>query len=407
MLTGFIEGFSSTADYMIGSKDTIDVSLAADDPLFPTHVMSKAYVSEVIPTIQTLFQNGVGSRTAVNAAELTRYTCMGIKVYALLRGLININYLAYHFDWTQISPNTATTPSSLIKLADSLDLTDIGLEGTWMPFFREFGGQSMFPFVKATIEDVTSPYVLSNTGRVVCPLQFDPGITQEGLYVKLDELITYMRTQLNRVNDLHTSFLPFVLSSADLTSVRVTQNDVMREDAIYNSGSARRETSDTSNMPTLNDAMIFGNTSNTSNTFMYFTTGPKALFSSILQSSIYRAVYDTIDDYYLLVTPHSHGRYMLLDDFGDLEKVDDGAETDVAKAYMMFSPSRFTLNSDSAGVMLSRHSGAEVHGDTIERLVHGFTLEMFSYTSLRSVKRIVAGSSLREVRDTVAKALLS
>jgi hypothetical protein len=410
---GFVYGFSKA-----GSVDNQDVSAstnvadtAISSALTPVTPMAQFYESDVYPLLKNLFQSGTGSRYSVSMSETVRYYAMLLRAYYIIRDVITINNLAYHFDWTKVYPFTDVTPTMLYEAATAMDATEVGIAERWLPLMKRFESHLMFPRMLAETKRLMTPMLsVDLNARLLVPTFKDPfNYDLSGSFNECKLLIDYCDIQLRDTRGLLQSFLPFpIMAMAPWACDTNPAIDIDRMTGWWNSGPREiSEFGDTGD-PAGNESVFFGTSSNAGRT-IWHTRHAAPTWSEVKMGTIWRLNEVPVDDNFWMLTPHRYGAVSLPDDAGDIYYFDGGSvePASVGWRYTDYAHLRFASTELTFGSLHPGMSGCYIDYEPVLRMLRLEVGSVFHTTILKDVAVMAAGSSLREVRTNILGRVVS
>ena len=429
----FTHAWSATPRASDGRPDANDYDLAVDtdisDPstaMFHMTAYSGEFSTQVWPLISDILQSSLGTRYAINRNEFVRYTAMICESYAQLLYILHVNFLTYHFDWSQLYPGTNQVPAQMYVLAEQLDCTDIGLMETWKPLFDRMEQNIMFPRVMATIRRAMTPLLVGDGhARLIVPTLHNDlhGRVASDTITYVTGLLDYVENVLTQAKAVLKTFLPFPIAAQNPWAI-VTDGFMDRARLVghWNSGMYQRDVfSDTGTDPIDENELFFisnvGGTEGSKLAIPFYTSSDQPTWDEIRQSTIFRFYSDATDDAWELMSPNRLGDFLLpeteYDKTADTVVIYDhqtNANSANNARIMRFIHSRFANAasiSSTTGVPQGTPGkgmfASSIYFDAVLEMIRLEVQEKFSYGALKSASSMAAGASVREVRERVLR----
>lgn len=431
----FARGWSSKEDTMEQSDtgEPLDTTLAsgAFDTLYPVTLYARVWSDQVWPMIQTILRSGIGSRVeaAISETAVVRYLALGIEVYSQLLAVLHTNRLAYHFDWTKMSPFTPDIPAAAFARANSLKASDVEVGDIWLPLIRRAESIIMFPEVALEIKRTMQPYLSLD----MHPILTVPAVTiiddtqdtsgtddADAVATKIKGYLDFMDKTLANTQALLRTFIPFDLASIGPWNLSEYQTDPMTEAGHWNSGiqGISPFESDTTSADveetTIEDDQTFlspGSTTFTSGfeagglSFSFDSRYPQPIWGEVKRSCMYRyRVRKTGTSTHFertLLSPHLVQKMYFVEDDGTLDTInqDDTAIT----RFFRYVNSKFYGSAVNYGVSKPGYLTSLIHLDAVERLMYQEVINNYDVPRLRNILGATTGASNRVVRELIMR----
>jgi hypothetical protein len=387
----------------------------ADAALYPITPFATAMIEDVWPIVSNLLASGTGNRATVSASAWVRYNSMLFASYLYLGGILTINRLAYHFDWTKVFPFTENVPSNIYALAQTFDATDVGIAERWLPYIKRFETKIAFPRMVEEFKRMHTPmYSVDFNGRLLVPMTFDINDGQDAASVELlvRGWLDYIEGPLAATGATLTSFLPFPMSASMPWDLPITPViDLDRETAWWNTGVSRIDPFGDTGDPLSNQCPMFVLTVSTgvSNEVIWHSRHTQPTWAEIKRAGVYLVNDNTLDNTFMLLGMHQMDNIIIPDDSGDSFRYDGTAVTSasVGYPYVDFANTRYFDNEVFWGVMRPGMLGAEFARGPYLRMMRLETGYQFSLSTLKMITQTMTGASLREIRATIYGAVIS
>jgi len=441
----YLKPFSAFArGWTAADADNNDDGAALDDtkskdlPLWAATPYALNFVENVWPIIGTLFQSGLGARfTDISREAFIRYIARMSEIYCYLYSVKVVNYLAYHYDWSQVFPFTKVVPPNILKLADNWRATEVGMAELWLPLMQRFETKVLFPGIMDEIKRMLTPKLTVGTSpRLLVPLPIGSVPTTAGedaAAPNVRDYLTYIEDELFDVSNTMKQFLPFPVASATPWDLLPIQMDADWDSGCFNSGFVAVDMFGDTGDPDRRQHLIVDADSITfaankdvewvladNAALLFYTRKPQPTWGEIKRSEIYVLTdYPVLDDQFMLLTPHSWGYADILDDTLSLGAND---RVQFTGAYNQSSSANFdrmfefvaplnryaaAMNASSAseaifdGTGTLDHFRTVVSGDAIARMLRLQVEKDFAVEPMKYINVELAGSSLREIRSSI------
>lgn len=420
----FTYGFSASAEDGISVGDTLaatDTSVPnVPDPdtgelpnLYPVTRVAKAVEEDVWPVLQNLFSSGTGQRYPIAFSEFVRYQAMLQDAYSWMYNILQINNLAYHFNWEKVYPYSGTVPPYIYDMAVLFDATDVGLASRWLPLMKRFSSKIMFPVFALETKRMLSPMLsIDLNGRLLIPMRFNPleeGLTADYVYGVIKGYLDYIDTDLTKAAATLQSFLPFPMMAIDPWEVQSEPAvDVDRATGWYNSGTYSQPTFGDTGEGDEKSKLFFKEGFPTAEPPIYwYSRVPAPTWAEMKLGSVWVLNYHLVDNTFELLTPHLLDKVWIpTDGNAYVEYANDTySEGSEEERYEDFVSDRFVNNRLTDGSMEPGYLGAEISLLPLHRLARLEVDHAFSVKTLKLVTIQAAGSSLRELRFTIARSV--
>jgi len=439
----FIYGWGSAADVPAQEWNVVLDNSIEDGTtvLYPCTPVAHMWLDNIWPVMSNLLQSGTGTRYSISVNEFIRYQARLMACYADLCFVLNVNYLAYHFDWTQVYPFTPQVPPWLYDIAANLDATNIGLADRWVPLMERMETKIMMPNVVQEIKRVMTPFIATDMhARVVIPVTrtgtqdgaetwnfYDGSATTDAdnMSLKIANWLDYIDVNLIQASAVIRTFLPFNLVDSDPWSRLPITHDPLKYEGFFNSGMRQNIApyGDTNDPEQEKEFYFEGDKASGGTTAIpfkvpfqditlqkkYFALSPIPVWGGIRYSSCFAVSNETLDDGYALLTDHLWAQFRLFSDNSTVTTIDDtdSYESIPFARIMRFIDSRFVGSLIQGGVPKIQFNITTVQGDAIWRnqrlqVESDWSLAALTYVTLNTV-----GSSLREIRTTIRNLAMS
>lgn len=412
---GFIRGWSAQETDGISTGDynaAIDVNSAVKDPLYPVTTAATHFSQSVWPVLENLFASGTGRRyEEVTQAEFVRYTAMLMDAYRRLRTVVTLNHLTYHYDWSKVYPFSQEPPTWLYDLAGDYECTDVGLASRWLPYMKRFDTKILFPRTIEMMQRMLTPMLsIDLNSRLLAPFG-QILFTVNGANKLEDEVasrLDYVDGQMRDASALFQTFLPFPIERSGPWLMSDTPApDWDRESAWWNSGLKLIDPFNDTGDPTARQTLIFiedllGIVSNVP----WHTRHAQPIWAEMTMSEMYRENFG-LDDTFELLTLHRWGNVEIPDDLGNVFVYDGTAEQQTApqQFYEEYVTNRFYNDSLDFGKLRPGSMAAWITGDAVVRNVRLDVEYNWHLNLLKDVMVAMSGASIRELRQTIARAV--
>lgn len=413
----FIYGFTAAGSISDQDDDSAtNTALSASAALYPVTRYAQYVESDVWPVLANLFASGTGQRYNISFSEFVRYNAMLYKAHSLMQTVMTINHLAYHFDWSSVTPFSPVVPKYIYDMATTLDATDVGLASRWLPLIRRFDTKVMFPRIIDDIKRMYTPmYSVDLHGRLLIPVYDFPIATDaDTIQTAVVDLLDYLDVELKAASALFASFLPFPASIAQPFTLPAGGSiDIDRESGWLNSGLRPYEIFGDTGDPTEVLANYFSVTGTTAPdpalvNLTYFTRHTQATWAELRLSAVYEMFSNTVDDTYALISPHLYGPAYIVDDAQDYFEY-EGQYIDYTSTgwrYMNYISCRYTLGGIAHGVQQPGTLGAEIGHDPYRRMIRQQVQYDWNLEVLKQISYQMSGASIRELRFAIQEAVV-
>jgi hypothetical protein len=411
-------GFSSGD---ISDQDTLAaVDTSIDDPtsvLYPITPAAQTMEMDVFPIVQQLLESGTGQRYNISFSEFVRYVAMTNTAFMMMRSILTINTLAYHFDWKTVFPHTDVVPPHIYALAKQYDATDVGLASRWVPLFRRLETKMMMPRQVEDIKRQLTPMLTTGpTGRLLIPIALTGWVQSDAGAVQADveAYLNYIEVNLAKTGNVLTSFLPFTIGTANPWDVSAFGGiDILREAGWWNSGARSVDTfGDTSDPSKTTETVVVTDrqTEDTIDPAIWHSMLPQPTWGEVKNATIWNLHENVLDNTYALLTMHQLKDIIILEEESGFVYWDGSPYTDSSSQnqYEHFSNSRYCASTPVVyGRMRSSSIGAELTYGPLKRLIRTEVRFIFSVELLVQIAQNMSGASLRELRNTIRDMTLS
>ena len=378
--------------------------------------------------IRTILLSGVGSRQAdeISESAVAKYLGMGMWAYAGLLQVIHTNKLAYHFDWSTLSPFTPDIPAAAFARAKSHEASDSELGDVWLPLMRRAESLIMFPEVALEIKRLMQPFLtLDMHPTLIIPRLYaiddhqnvmstdDSVIMHELIKDQLD----FCELTLATIQALLRAFIPFDLASIRPWDCPPYQTDPIVEAGQWNSGLSgpaafelSATVADVEETGIEDDQSLlvaghggFSQAAEVGGLSMSFDSRyPQPVWGEVKRSTIYRYSRPAVNVFKReLLSPHHIHNMFFVDDAGDLDTVTE-SDTEVIR-FWRYVNSKFYGSAVNYGVTKPGYLTSNVHLDAVERLLYQEVINNFDVPRLRNVLGATTGASNRVVRELISK----
>ena len=431
----FMRGWSSKADAMeqADTAEVLDTTLVsgAFDTLYPVTLYARVWDDQVWPMIQTILRSGIGSRveSAISESAVVKYFGMGIEVYALLLQVLHTNKLAYHFDWTKLSPFTPDIPAAAFARASSMKASDTEIGDIWLPLLRRAESLIMFPEVALEIKRTMQPYLSLDMHPVLTvPIVQAIDDTQDtsgtddadAAAVSLKSYLDFMDKTLANTQALLRTFIPFDLASIGPWNLPDYQTDPMMEAGHWNSGIQGVSTFESDSTASdveetvIEDDQTFlasGSTGFTTTaelggiSFSFDSRYPQPIWGEVKRSCMYRyrvrKTGATTHYERTLLSPHLVQKMYFVSDDGVLDTIDQD-DTAITR-FFRYVNSKFYGSVVNYGVSKPGYLTSLIHLDAVERLLYQEVVNNYDVPRLRNILGATTGASNRVVRELIMR----
>jgi hypothetical protein len=415
---GMTYGWSSTGITDQDPGAATDTALAADAVLYPITWYAKYVESDLWPVLENLFSSGTGQRYSVTLAEFVRYNAMIYRAHSTLMTVMQVNHLAFHFDWKQVTPFTSNVPNYMYDMATSLDATDVGLASRWLPLIRRFETKIMFPRIIDDVKRMYSPMMsIDLNGRLLVPVYDMPlnGQDADSIEATVTDLLNYIEVELARASALFQSFLPFPSGPSRPFDLNPTPSiDIDRESGWSNSGirnfPAFGDTGDP--VPLLANQFEIAGTATPNPDYtnlLYFTRHTQATWAELRLATVWELIVNTVDNDFRLMSPHQYAEAYIVDDEGTIFEY-NGQYIDYTSngwRYAQYIGSRYTFGGIPQGMQIPGFVGAEIGHDPYRRMVRQQVQYDWNLEVLKLISQQMAGASIRELRLAIQQAVVA
>lgn len=414
--TSYLGGFSSTESDGISVGDygaAVDTTITpADAPLYAITDYAKMVQADVWPVLLNLFATGTGSRREISFSEFVRYTAMWLWSYRQLYFIVQLNTLAYHYDWTKVAPFSDVVPQQIYDLAAIFDATDVGLNNRWLPLMERLGTMVAFPnLIKDTQRMLTPMLSIDLNGRLLFPTPsgnpFADPDAADNIYNQVDEKLGYIETTNADAGAIMTTFLPFPAASMPLWQVSsVPVVDVPRETGWFNSGVRSISPFGDTGDPDETECLIYNKVEGAvfaDPVVPFFTRLAQPTWDEVAMTSIFELETRDLDDVYRQITPHGYANVIIADDAGGYIVYDGTAFANDSEesAYVNFVDSRFAEGDIPFGRQTPGFLGSGVPWSAAMRLLRQQMHSDFALSAIKAVLANATGGSLREIRQSI------
>lgn len=432
---GFIRGWSSAIETNNSSDVTSALvnSSGRDDNLYPITPSAKIFSSNVWPVIENILSSGVGSRNPVSESAFVRHQARVLRIYCEVLSVKWLNYLTYHFDWTQVFPYSADAPAFLYKLCRESRCDDIDFVKYWIPILKRVETRTVFPDMVERIKRTLSPMMSSSlTGRIMIPISsLNFSIAQtDTLLEGLEADLTYLDVVLSREDATLRSFIPFTLAGSDPWKTMGIGFDVNRHTAFWNSGKRSRPAFTTaSQIPEAGDLYDFKiDMIGDANENQYEPRFIEAVASRYPQVKWDEIRLATVYGLGGPISSPTYGRQLTLGRhgyvyfFGDGKFAEDstgdyifwpGQQTDPDDPtqnwfqFRRFFESKNMDNKARFGTKDPEYIYSNLPGTSFARMIHLDTEHLWMFQMLRFLTTATAGSALRDMRSSIADLIVA
>lgn len=410
----FFLGYSSVSTDP-SNQDTdaaIDTTAVSTAELYPVTYMATDFGTYIWPILRQMFNSGVGSRANVSVSEFVRYQAMVIYAYTKMMDVVTANHLAYHFDWSKVSPFTTATPKYIYDWAEYVGASDPELAGVWLPIMKRFDYKICFPRILNEIKRMMRPMLsIDLNGRMNLPVVHRPfTYSKEQYQTDITSRLDYMDVQLATPGSVIASFLPFSIGAMTPWSIPNEPDiDVARDAGMFNSGVKNIPSfGDTGDPNTTTTNTIFDQDTVYPNQGVFFTRHSQPVWSEVKLATVYLLVYGVVDNTFVQLTPHWYAEADIIADDGSVI-VYDGVQVPLgtdANRYLQYINSRFTQGNTEYGQPAPGFQGAIIPLETFYKQMRLETDYIWNSDVLRLVATRLAGSSLREMRYFIQQAVM-
>ena len=331
--TAFSYGFSSAVAKNSSGETTraTAANRSVGSALFAQTRYAQAWVDNIWPIMTNLFESGVGARTAPNQGDVIAYIACSLEVYRYLRYIATLNFLTYHYDWSEVSPHTSTVPPQLYEICRTMRADDVGLASTWAPYFKRFENHIAFPALLAGMKRMMRPLLPPDLApRVILPT-IGSGTEIRGTAAQsftptfgvVLNLLDNMDFDLSQTANLMRSFLPFPVAAQDPWGDINPVVDPERWVGMWNSSMSNWHTFSSAvdtDVERQRDVLAFfedgfnRDLRGTMNARIPFhTLNPIATWGEVQLTTLYEGS-DATTDWQSQLTPHDHGEATLISD---------------------------------------------------------------------------------------------
>lgn len=409
---GFVYGFSSEESDGISTGDfdaAVNTSVTPGNAsLYPVTPVADAFNANAWPVFDNLFTAATGKHGVVPFSAFVRYTAMVTRAYTLLRTVMLINHLAYHFDWKSVAPFTDVVPNNVYDLSGIWDADDASIQAKWLPLMRRLETKILPPTMVAEIKRQTQPMLsIDLNGRLLVNYQSVNTLTDPGdLFAAVADLLEYIEVSLSQYTGVIMVYLPYTLGSSDPWAfVPEAVIDVERATGWYNSGLAFVNPFGDTGDPVPTNSLMF--TEQESNPQLYetslnwWTRSASPTWGEVKEASIFTLYENLTDDVYSLSSLHRHTYVTMLDRANNGADYDGTAVTGDLLRYSDYTSCRFRNGDFAGGISEPGYMGASIASSQYFKMLSLEVENQFTIPALRQVVANMAGSSVREIRDSV------
>ena len=415
----FVEGWSEEelSDEPDDVAAATDISKTSKPALNPITPYAREIADVVWPQINNILRGGLGQRiTTVDLSNFVRYFAMSLDCYHFLREAVILNYLAYHYDWSNIFPFTNVVPKEILAHANILNLDDPGLGKYWIPRMRRLEGRLMFPGILAESRRTLDPMISLDLASELWIPRRSLASDFDSLISTIDGYLDFIEVNLADEEAVLKTFLPFPLSMQSPWLVSSPGADGDRWNGLTNSGVINHTTFGDGSIPTDNAIRYVASFDDdtdriiaSSGIFNWLTMRGQPMWGSVKYGTIYATKSGAT--YHALTTPHSWDNFGIVDGWdqttiASMVQTFDGTGDIAARDQAWFRDCRWAgaANDDiSYGYFINGHILGTITGDSIQRLSELQSLADFSFEALQQLNAAVLGRSLREVQRTLAE----
>lgn len=395
-----LEGWSKT-----GSRSDQDGNLLLSTldpyttPFFPITNYAKAWLDELGPVYNRLFDSSLTSYNAPELYLVARYQAALIKTYSYLYSLMVLNHITYHMDWSSISPYNGHVPKYLYTMCTTVGADDITLAQEWMPTVRLLENHILPPWVVAEIKRMLTPMkTVDLAGHILVPLAFTSnGTTKAGLSQSLFYLEQLIELTCSDARKVIQAYVPYPLSSQDIWSVADPVVDPLRLSGWFNSGCRTTDSFGDTGDPSADNLTIADEAGGSIIPF-YSITGGSPTWEEVKLSTVYELT-DEVDDEFTLLTPHKYGNIVIHDDFLQTSTYNGTsiAKSDAKFELLNFVNCRLAISDGTVlhGMQAPGYRYCEINQSAVDQLIILEVLDNYHYDEMRMLASAGAGNNIR------------
>lgn len=397
------------------------------DNLYAQTAYTEQFTQIVWPLMENLFESGVGSRYNTDINKVIKYFANVAHAYCLCYQAMVLNYLAYRFDWSVVTPFSSTVPPSIYQMVRDYDATDAGLAEYWFEIMQRIEMLTLPPALANNLQRALSPFVTMGIGRkLIIPnyayTQSRPWDWKASSDAKppFDEALAALEfidsAALEETSNLIRNFLPFPMGmTAPWKPDKFPLDDPHRAAGLENMGlkSIRTfSTNDTTAWPQLDEGCQWRQAQNDAwGNLHYFSPVPGVTWGELqfAYSFAVSSATTIVNRTTKLVTPNSYeGMIILADDYKDTDNstylpiIAGDDFTDVASRYYKTVPTRRWLGADDYdvdyGFMTPESVVVTVPYEGALRMNRLSAESDWVYDALRQITYLGYGNALREIR---------
>lgn len=429
-LEAFVNGwdYDQSGDIDSHKGDALDRTIDnVEEELFPRTEYTKHWLENVWPLMDNIFQSGVGARTRVSMSQVVKYYANILYIYTLSYQALSFKYMAYNYDWSQITPFTSSVPPSLYQLVRDYQCTDVEIADLWLPLLQRIEMLAVPPDLISEVKQMMVPFHLSNSAmKPIIPVAwwgYDPWDWTDGdqtnsklnPITEIKEVLDFIDVGLEDTSNLMRSFLPFPLNMQSPWALGAVSVDPLRSNALHNMSlrpTTAFGTSSVDDYPSADEGLRWQLTNGDWSNIHYHSPIPGAMWGE-LKSAFAFAVEGNTQGFikYSLLTPHGYGGLAALADDYDktknstflLSTVADSFSDDAARYYKVFPTERWQGADNyniSGGFLIPGTIVTEVPYEAAARILRLEVESDWNYNILRAMTTRNMGASMREVRET-------
>lgn len=403
--SGFTRGFSNTE-----GPSSQDPWAATDttvtDPtgiLYPVTPIALAVEKDFFPLFTDILSSGTGYRQDVSFSEFIRHQAMLMDAYQIVLQAVQMNKLAYHFDWTKVPGSNGFVPTPILQAATDFGADDVGLAEYWRPRLVRLEEAITFKHLVHQIRRALTPlYTTGLIPKLIIPVIASPADGAWDVTTMLqtvDDYLDYLRIKLRTIRGVFQTFWPVKLGECqpwDLPNVPVVDLDL--ESAIWNSGCQTEDTFGDTGDPKSNNALVFDNAEG--DTVIYYSMHQQIAWPELRNATLWHRTDSVTDDEYWQMSLHRWDKALIIDDLGGVTEWKGQGETvtDYNSKWRAYGHSRYSFSNVTWGRTMVGRTGVQLHKSAVDRMIRLEVEYLFQIRTLRSILTEIGGSSLRELR---------